>query len=147
MLLNNNSDPAIETPCSLPCKTTHDSKHIKIKNLKEHNALNNTISNISDYSKIIDNLNEWNYLNPKQLIKKYGLEKITQLIKEIKNKNPVNKGAYLRTIIKQLDIVRPGKTDTVLTSKQPPLIEQMLQTNYWKHLPNPKNLPGQTQSR
>jgi predicted transcriptional regulator len=50
--------------------------------------------------KIISTLNNWNYSGGQLLIKQHGVEKLDKLMEFVESQTPLNKGAYLRTLIK-----------------------------------------------
>ena len=111
-------------------------KQLLLKN-KNNDVLNN---NFVEYKKIILKLEKWSFTGAKFAIKKYGLQKLKNLIEVVENKNPHNKGAYLRALLNT-----PGNisTDYEKSSSRPseqPLIKRMLKHQYWKHIPSGQTL-------
>ncbi|MGD9580718.1 MAG: helix-turn-helix domain-containing protein [Vampirovibrionia bacterium] len=128
------------------CSSTHDNKQIKNKtNIKLSSCSNKTTQNddeifkttdITTYKQLIAKLDQWKFIDAKSVIKKYGLQKIQQLIKIVENNNPKNKGAYLRTLLETSDgfIHENNKID--LKASETSMIESMLKCQYWKHVPS-----------
>jgi len=132
-----------------PCSSTHDNKQIKNKtNIKlsscsittKQNDDDDFNNNFIEYKCVSSKLEKWAFTGAKFAIKKYGLQKIKKLIELVENKNPVNKGAYLRTLLSTLDgfIHETNKID--LKTSEPSIIESMLKHQHWKHIPSNKTL-------
>ena len=97
-------------------------------------------NNFIEYKCVSSKLEKWAFTGAKFAIKKYGLQKIKKLIELVENKNPVNKGAYLRTLLLTPDgfIHENNKID--LKASESSMIESMLKYQYWKHIPSSKTL-------
>lgn len=144
LILNSSSTPHVRPNHSTTCKTTHDNKQIKTKT-----NINKTLSiklnddnlktfNLNDYQQIIKKLNSWNYSGANILIKKIGLNKIKELLLIVENKNPKNKGAYLRSLLNLSNDFTYPETKTLVSSLEHSKIEQMLKYQFWKHIPTGK---------
>lgn len=126
------------------CKTAHDHEQIKNKTNKNHTSIllnddvNLKTTHITEYKALINQLKLWGFTGEKNTIKKYGLKKIQDLIKLVENKNPNNKGAYLRSLLTNPEVITYPKENVLKSSLETTQIEQMLKHQYWRHIPTDK---------
>lgn len=117
------------------CETTHVYKQIKIKTDKKISSFMNTQTLKPNDAKFINQiLKSWGVCSSKQLIRHYGEEKVKLAIQIVQKKAPRNYGAYLRTILKVPLVNSANRADLETNT----VINTMLQTKYWRHIPSNK---------
>lgn len=128
------------------CKTIHDHELIKIKTdknktlSKEQNDNDFKTPNISEYRNLLNKLDAWRYSGAKKLLKQKSIEEIQKLIALVENHNPNNKGAYLRALINTSGIINHLENKSLNSTSGDTQISQMLNYQYWKHIPSNKVL-------
>lgn len=143
LIFDSISTPHVKLPSRTACKTTHDNKQIKIKTdiktsfYKTNDAFLKKPS-LEKYKNIQTKLKTWGFLGVKNTINKIGLNKLEELIKIVEKKEPENKGAYLRSFLNELDSNPDFKIKQPSIVSECTQIEQMLEYQYWKHLPTGK---------
>lgn len=146
LILSGISTPHVELPDSTPCKTAHDKEHIKNKTDREQTLSNKTHDDVSKAQLIKENgqlltkLKSWGVIDAKKLISNHSIQKLRKVVEVVENKKPCNYGAYLRSLLNLPDIIITDKSIRYPQLSDQTLIKQMLEHQYWQHIPTGKVL-------
>ncbi|MGD9581781.1 MAG: helix-turn-helix domain-containing protein [Vampirovibrionia bacterium] len=140
------STPHVEPERRTSCKTVHDYKPINNITNKNQSLFNQNddvtlkTTDINEFKAILNKLNTWHYSGAKKLLKQKSLKEIKKLIDLVEKHNPDNKGAYLRSLVKEFNGNIHHKQNSLEISLEYTQIKQMIKQQYWKHIPTNKVL-------
>lgn len=126
------------TPLATPCDSTHEQTNRK-KQIEQTSKTNDDLSikmtSLPEYKQTLEQLNTWGVLDAKKIIAREGLEKVKNIIKVVEAQKPRNAGAYLRSLLKVSGHLTPDSKRGPFGGKELPLINQMVKSKFWQHLP------------
>lgn len=99
-----------------------------LNNLKQIDSMIHT-----QFKPILNTLGRWNYSGAENLVKIYDSKYLLQLIKEVENRNPKNKGAYLRKLIEKNSQNLRLYNTTEPEKQKDERLTRMLKNHYWCH--------------
>lgn len=133
-----------KSPLATPCSSNHDkTNRTKLIDKTSKNKTDDVYSktkSLSDYKILLEKLQTWGVTDAKKILAKNSLDKIKKLIQLTESRKPANTGAYFRSLLNLPGVILPDENKVDSKASKEPVINQMLKSKYWQHIPSGKKV-------